>query len=131
MKRATGTFDVKSSPDGRPETIDGLTIARITIEKRFRGALEGTSVVKMMAIGSDQTGAGAYVAIENVSGTLDGRTGTFVLTQKGIRTRDGQQLVVTVAPGLSSGELAGLSGEMTITIEGDDHHYDLDYTLDA
>jgi hypothetical protein len=98
-------------------------------DKQFHGDLEGTSKLEMLTAAADSTGAGAYVALERVTGTLHGRRGSFVLMHSGTRTRDGQHLTVTVAPGLGTGQLAGLAGTMTITIVDKQHLYDLDYTL--
>jgi hypothetical protein len=69
------------------------------------------------------------VAIERVSGTLHGRSGTFVLQHSGTMTRGAPQLTITVVPDSGTGELAGLAGRMTIIIAGGKHSYDLEYTL--
>lgn len=42
--------------------------------------------------------AAGYVAIEQVSGTLHGRIGTFVLQHSGTMTRGSLQLTVTGVP---------------------------------
>jgi len=47
-RRATGTFDVSLAPG--PATEDG--IGRITIDKRFHGDLEATSVGEMLSVGT-------------------------------------------------------------------------------
>jgi hypothetical protein len=68
----------------------------------------------MLAIGGDG-GWGVYVAIERVTGTLHGRSGSFVLYHNGTMTPAGQRLEVTVAPESGTGELAGLTGKMAIS----------------
>jgi hypothetical protein len=70
-----------------------------------------------------------YVAIERVSGALHGRKGSFVLQHSGIMTRGAPQLTITVVPDSGTGELAGLTGTMGITIVGGNHSYDFEYTL--
>jgi len=82
----------------------------------------------MLSAGSETSGAGAYVAIEQVVGTLDGRKGSFLLMHNGTRTRESQKLTVTVVPGCGTGELSEMEGKMEITITGKDHFYDLVYT---
>jgi len=51
--------------------------------------------------------------------------GTFDVTQ----TRGEPQLTITVVPDSGTGQLAGLAGRTTITIDGKQHSYELEYTL--
>jgi hypothetical protein len=67
--------------------------------------------------------------MEKVTGTLAGRAGTFVLQHSGTMTRGVQQLTVTVVPDSGTGALAGLSGTMTVRIEGGKHSYEFTYEL--
>ena len=124
---AKGTFEVSMTPDAQNKVGD-ITFGRYRIDKKFQGDLEGTSKVDMLGVGSD-TGSGAYVAIELVSGTLHGKTGTFVLQHSGIRTKDSQQLTILVVPGCSTGQLAGLEGKLTINIVDKKHYYEFDYSF--
>ena len=104
-------------------------MARLLLDKRFRGALEGVSRGQMLAVGGD-AGWGVYVAIEKVEGSLDGRSGSFVLYHNGTMSpADGQQLEVRVAPFSGTGELAGIAGRMAIDIVDGKHFYSFDYTL--
>jgi hypothetical protein len=75
-------------------------------------------------------GSGVYVAIERVSGMIEGRTGEFTLSHRGVMDASGQQLSISVAPESGTGELAGIKGEMRIVIGPDGAHaYELDYEL--
>ncbi len=74
-------------------------------------------------------GRRVYVAIEWVSGTLSGRSGTFALQHSGTMTRGAPQLSVTVVPDSGTGELEGLAGAMDIKIEAGKHYYEFEYTL--
>jgi hypothetical protein len=67
--------------------------------------------------------------LERVIGTLDGRTGTFALQHSGTMTNGVPRLTVTVVPGSGTGQLTGLSGNMTIIIADGRHSYDFDYSL--
>ncbi|GAB2492035.1 DUF3224 domain-containing protein [Pseudoxanthomonas sangjuensis] len=129
---ATGTFDVKVKPQ-QPDNDDAKAagLARLALDKKFHGALEGESHGEMLALG-DGTTAGAYVAIETVSGRLDGREGSFGLVHRALM-RDGkpEQWSILVVPGSGTGGLAGIDGELTITIANGVHSYDLSYTLPA
>jgi len=122
-----GTFEVKLSPQSSGEK--DAAIGRMLIDKIFHGAIEGTSKGEMLAAMTSVKGSAGYVAIEKVSGTLDGRRGTFVLQHSGSMNRGAQQLSVTVVPDSGTEELAGLSGQLTIQIDGKEHRYEFDYSL--
>ena len=128
MNLASGTFVVKLTPqvDGDAEA---PTVGRMSIEKQFSGGLEATSSGQMLAVRTDIEGSAGYVAMERVSGTLDGHEGTFALQHSGTMTRGAQQLTITVVPDSGTGRLAGLTGRMTINIEGGKHSYEFDYAL--
>ncbi|HTT68621.1 MAG TPA: DUF3224 domain-containing protein [Gemmatimonadales bacterium] len=123
---ARGGFEVTLAPQPAEP---GSTLGRLTIEKRYRGDLDGTSRGQMLAFTSAVKGSAGYVAMEEVRGTLLGRSGTFVLQHRGVITRSVPELVVTVVPDSGTGDLAGLAGAMQIIIEGGNHSYLFDYTL--
>ena len=124
---ATGGFDVKVTPAA--ESAPG--IARLTIDKQFHGKLEATSKGEMLA-GGGTKGTGGYVAMEVVTGTLDGRSGSFALQHSGTMVNNNFTLIIVVVPGSGTGELAGIDGKMNILIAADGKHsYDFEYTLPA
>ena len=127
--RATGTFEITMSPHPPYDTSGGITIGRVTINKQFHGALEGTSVVEMLSAMTGVKGSAGYVAIERVTGTLDGRTGSFVLQHSGTMTRGAPQLAVSIVPDSGTGELIGIAGTFTIDIVEGKHLFTLDYRL--
>lgn len=128
-KHAKGTFDVKMSPQTAEENVGDATIGRMSLEKQIHGNLEGTSNGQMLAAMSEVQGSGAYVALERVKGTLDGRKGTFALQHSGTMNRGAQQLSITVVPDSGTGDLVGLEGTMTIEIVDGKHFYDFEYTI--
>jgi len=125
--RATGTFEVKLNPqDQGPEA----AVGRMTIDKEFQGDLSGTSKGQMlMAASESEKGSAGYVAIEKVTGTLDGRRGMFYLQHTGTMNRGVGELSVTVIPDTGTDQLLGLRGRMNIIIEGGKHSYEFDYDL--
>jgi Protein of unknown function (DUF3224) len=126
---ATGPFDVKMHPQDDKD-VDGVT--RLLLDKQYHGDLEGTAKGQMLTGGMSADKSGAYVAIEKFSGTLNGRSGTFVLHHTGVMTRGKPELTILVAPDSGTGQLVGISGKMTINIAADGKHsYDLEYTLPA
>src|ERR1051325_9850831 len=126
--RASGTFEVRMSPQAPDEGAQGVSIGRMLLDKKFSGDLEATSKGQMLASGS-AAGSGGYVALEQVTGTLGGRSGSFVLQHSGTMTRGKPTLSVSVVPDSATGELQGLSGRMKIVIEEGRHSYEFDYEL--
>jgi Protein of unknown function (DUF3224) len=125
---ATGTFDVKLTPQSPEEGDAGL--GRMSIDKQFHGDLDGTSKGFMLAsAGAVVKGSGGYVAMEKVTGTLKGRAGSFVLQHSGTMTRGTPTLSVTVVPDSGTGQLEGITGTFTIKIDQGKHSYEFDYTL--
>jgi Protein of unknown function (DUF3224) len=127
--RASGTFDVKLSPQALSDSTADATMGRMSIDKQFHGDLEATSKGEMLTAGTAVKGSAGYVAMERVDGALHGRSGTFVLQHTGTMTRGAPQLTVTVVPDSGTGQLAGLAGRMAIHIADGKHSYDFDYTL--
>jgi hypothetical protein len=124
---ASGTFEVKLTPQAAEEGDAGL--GRMSIEKQFHGDLEGTSKGFMLSAMGSLKGSAGYVAMERVTGTLKGRTGSFVLQHSGTMTRGTAQLSVTVVPDSGTGQLDGLAGTMTIKVAEGKHSYEFEYTL--
>jgi len=126
---ASGLFEVKMTPqeDKAAETPFG----RMRFDKQFHGDLEGASKGEMLSLGTGAKGSsGAYVALERVTGTLQGRSGSFTLVHTAIMDRGVPQLTITVVPDSGNGELTGIAGRLDIKIEeGGKHFYDFEYTL--
>ncbi|MEZ4680004.1 MAG: DUF3224 domain-containing protein [Caldilineaceae bacterium] len=97
------------------------------IEKSFAGDLIGSSKGQMVAAMTPVEGSAGYVALERVTGTLDGRHGTFALQHSSTMNRVPQQSI-TVVPDSGTEELIGLAGSMVIHIVEGDHRYIFDYT---
>lgn len=126
---ATGTFDIKLTPQTATAGIETAKLSRMTIDKQFQGDLTAASLGEMLAVRMDAHGSAGYVAMERVTGTLHGRKGSFVLQHSGTRNRGVSSLQLTVVPDSGTGELTQLSGSMTIEIEHDKHRYTMDYVL--
>lgn len=126
---AAGTFEVKITPQISGDNVEDASLGRMTIDKQFHGDLEGVSKGQMLTAGTAVKGSAGYVAIEKVSGTLNGRTGTFILQHTATMTRGVPQLSITVVPDSGTGQLVGLSGKMFINLSEGKHSYDFEYTL--
>lgn len=130
MARAAGTFDVKLTQQSTDAEDSGTTLGRYALEKQFRGDLDATSKGEMLSAGTQTKGSAGYVAQERVTGTLAGRSGSFVLQHTGVMNRGAPGLTITVVPDSGTGGLAGLTGTMNIIIEAGKHSYELDYDLE-
>jgi len=129
MTRAVGTFDVKVSPQAPDDKSEDPAIGRMVLDKQFHGDLEGASKGQMLAAGTAVSGSAGYVALEQVTGTLRGRAGAFVLQHSGTMARGTLQLTIAVVPDSGSGELTGLAGAMAINIVDGKHFYDFEYAI--
>jgi hypothetical protein len=83
----------------------------------------------MVMTGTPVQGSAGYVALEKVTGSIKGRSGTFYLQHSGIMNRGKGQLKVIVVPDSGTGDLTGLSGSLSIKIEDGKHFYDFEYTI--
>jgi hypothetical protein len=126
---ANGPFDVKLTPQTSADQCAASTLGRMSIDKQFHGDLEATSKGEMLTVSTSLKGSGVYVAAEQVTGTLQGRKGSFALHHTGIMTRGTPVLKITVVPDSGTAELVGLNGTMTIKIDNGKHSYHFDYTL--
>jgi hypothetical protein len=129
IHHAEGTFDVKMTPLAADDA--GIPISRYSGVKQFHGDLDGTSKVEMLGAGDPAKGNAGYVAIEYISGKLQGHTGSFALQHTGMMEGGNYKLTITVVPGTGTGELTGIAGTFNIIIASGKHSYTFDYTLPA
>jgi hypothetical protein len=126
---ANGTFTVTIAPVADAGAVDGVQLGRMSLDKRFAGDLVGTSQGEMLTAMAPVKGSAGYVAIERVTGTLHGRSGSFALQHSGLMDRGVQHLTIAVVPDSGTGALAGIAGTFRLTIEGGTHFYALEYSL--
>ncbi|MDX3775522.1 DUF3224 domain-containing protein [Chromatiaceae bacterium AAb-1] len=128
--KVSGEFQVKLQPmDTYAKGSDGVSLGRMSIDKTFSGALDATSKGEMLSAMTTTRGSAGYVAIEQVTGSLSGKSGSFVLQHFGTMNRGENSLVLEVVPDSGSGDLSGLSGKMLIKIENGKHFYEFEYEL--
>ena len=127
MSHAVGTFEVQMTPVEADAASPAGAPGRMRLSKTFHGDLEGEGAGEMLGLLNN--GSGAYVAMERVSGVLDGRRGAFTLIHRGVMEAGSQDLLITIVPGSGEGDLAGIAGVFHLKIEGGVHRYDLEYKL--
>ncbi len=128
LTKIRGEFSVQLKPVAVDEGGEPA-LGRMLIDKQFHGDLEAVSKGQMLAFRTAVEGSAGYVAMEKVSGRLEGRTGTFVLQHSGTMDRGAASLVLTVVPDSGTAALAGLTGRMAIEITGGKHFYSFEYSL--
>lgn len=129
--KISGKFEVKLQPlDNYAKGNDGITLGRMSIDKTFSGELSALSKGEMLSAASIDGSAG-YVAIEQVTGSIKNKKGSFVLQHFATMSKNNSTLTIEVVPGSGTGELLGISGKMSIQIEEGQHYYDFDYQLNG
>lgn len=126
----SGKFDLVMKPLETYATgVDGVRLGRMSIDKSFFGGLSAVSKGEMLNALSPVEGAAGYVAVEQVTGELEGKNGSFVLQHYGLMGNGKRLLTLEVVPDSGTGELEGLTGKMDIRIESGQHYYDFEYHL--
>ena len=127
---ASGYFDVTLAPQAADNPqVRTAQIDRLSIDKKYHGDVQGTSTGQMQAIKDDRN-TGAYVALEKVVGSLQGRSGTFMLMHYGYMSQGAVgRWLVEIVPDSGTDELAGLSGTVKIIQKDGKHYYEIEYAL--
>jgi hypothetical protein len=121
---AGGAFEIDLTPQSDPSAPAG----RMVLRKTYHGGMNGSGIGQMISKRTE-SGAAVYYAIEEFSGSVDGRSGTFTLIHRGCMTGDSQSLEVSILEGSGSGELLTITGSMLITQDVNGHGYELRYEL--
>ena len=128
MTTTSGRFDLTRWDEDTYADDDTARLVQVELAKTFEGGITGTSTARVLQALTPRGGA-SYVGVERVEAAVDGRKGTFVLRHSASGTVDGGDFRVDVVPGSGTGELAGLSGELTIVNDGGEHSYTFTYDL--
>ena len=129
MPTARGPMDVNIEAEPPFLEQDDLKLNRNVVHKVFSGDMAGASEAQMIAAVTATPGSAGYVAIEHFTGSVGGKSGSFVLQHSGVMNRGDARLEVTIVPDSGTGELAGISGRLEIHNEEGQHSYALDYEV--
>jgi hypothetical protein len=129
MRRATGSFEVNMQPLANTEVSADAQLGRILLSKKFHGDLAASARGQMLSAHTPVKGSAGYVAIDHITGELDGRKGSFLLQHSGAMNRGVPTLSIMVVPDSGTDELTGLSGTLSINIIDGKHFYDFIYSL--
>jgi hypothetical protein len=129
--RANAVITVHAyEPVAYDEPSEGPALTRIHVQESFAGDIAGDGVVEFLQA-ARADGAASFVGIERITGTVGGRSGTFLLQDAGTV----QGSIVSgdwfVIPGSGTGQLAGLRGEGGFRANlGEGAQVHLDYWFD-
>ena len=129
MPVARGTFDVTIEAEPPFFEQDGIKLNRNVVRKQFSGDLVGKSEAQMVAAYTATPGSAGYVAIEHFSGSVGGKSGSFLMQHHGLMEKGEAALTVTIVPDSGTGELAGISGTLEIENAAGKHSCVLEYEL--
>lgn len=128
---ANARFTIKSW-DEKPysEGLDLPKLTRAAVTKAFTGDIEGDGHVEyLMMYRSD--GSAAFVGLERITGSVAGKSGSFVLQRTGVFENGLAQESYSVVRGSGTGELQSLRGEGASAVgHGMEHPFTLTYELD-
>jgi len=127
--RANARFDIKGW-DEKPysEEPDRPKLTRASVTKTYTGDIEAEAHVEYLMMYRGD-GNASFVGLHHVTGSVGGRSGSFVLQSSGTYADNTARVTWFVVPGSGTGELAGIRGKMEIIIEGKKHSYALEYAL--
>lgn len=126
---ATGSFNITMTPATAPQRAGSTTLGRVLLDKVYAGDLVATAKGQMLNAVTDTKGAAGYVAMEAVTGVLQGKQGSFVAQHAGTMADGRQALSIVIVPHSGTGQLTGISGTLAIRIVNGQHFYDIDYSL--
>jgi len=119
---ATASATVTSWDETRYDAPDGQSpLAQAEFGLTYTGDLTGESSTRVLLVytGGDPaqpgTLVGDYLGLERVTGTLDGRTGSFVVAHQGRHEGGAAHTKGRIVDDSATGELAGLSGDVEAT----------------
>ena len=132
MNTAKGTFEVEVRLLPSENNFGDTNIARFSMDKKWSGDLAGTSHGQMLGFQSQtEKGTGGGVAMERFSGTLRGRSGSFLLQHNSTMRNGKFEMNISVVPGSGTEDLAGISGTLQIVVEGSKHSYRFEYSISS
>ena len=112
---ATGTFEFKGwdekTWDGQvARDVKGAKMTHAVISNAYHGDIEGTSASQILMV-YDENEHAVYSGLERITGTLNGKAGSFVLQMTGKFDGGVASGDFTVVPGSGTGDLKSLQGK--------------------
>lgn len=127
--KATGTFRMnKWDEKSYSEVENGRKLTSASVSNSFTGDIEGEGALTYLLCYKDDKHA-SFIGMERVTGSLAGRTGSFVIQNSGVYEDGTAKGTWSIVPGSGTGDLAGLRGEGTFDARSgqEDTPFVLDY----
>lgn len=129
--QATGTFEIEVWDEQPYDEHEDTKLTRTHVTKSFHSDIQGTSTAELLMAYGAVEGSAAYTGFERIVGSVNGRSGGFVLHHTATASRAARSAMWSVVPDSGTGELRGLSGEARIGAGSDEGHtFTLDYELE-
>jgi hypothetical protein len=110
-KQAKITFGIKSWDEKTYNEIEGAPkLTRTSVTKSYQGDIEGEGKLEYLTMYRID-GSASFMGLERVTGSVGGRSGSFVLQHTGTFERGVAKVIVSVVPGSGTGDLRGMSGD--------------------
>lgn len=93
-------------PEGSPVLLQGV------VSNHYSGDIEAQGAQQCLIVLFPE-GKSTFVGMERVTGSIGGRSGSFVLRLEGSTADGAAKAELSVVPGSGAGELAGLAGTGT------------------
>ena len=130
-KHATATFGLDSWDEKAFNEIDGAPkLTRVTSTKSYQGDIEGQGKLEYLMMYRPD-GTATFVGLERITGTIGGRSGSFVLQHSGVFESGEAKTILSILPGSGTGDLSNISGQGAFNVRHDPPYtMTLDYNLD-
>ena len=132
MTKARGSFEVAGGTEDPYDELDGgIKLTHASGTQSFTGDLDGDGAVHwLMLYRADKTAH--FVGLQRITGSIGGRTGSFVAAAEGDHDGAGSTITFSIIPTSGTGELTGIAGDGSLVAKGGPKGtYELDYTLDG
>lgn len=124
-----GRFEVAAWEEAEIHATEGLAkLAVAHIRYTLAGGLEGQAAVEYVMT-YRQDGGAESAGLLRIEGTIEGRTGSFVLLETGIYEEGVARGDWKIVPHTSTGDLAGIAGTGSYYTEGHGGIYSLSVDL--
>ena len=115
LTHATGTFEFKAWDEKTWEgkaarDVHGAKLTHASIRNAYHGDIEGESTSQILMV-YDENDHAIYTGLEQITGTLGGKAGSFVLHMDGRFDGGTAKGDWSVVPGSGTGDLKGLRGK--------------------
>src|SRR6266852_880258 len=110
-KQAKATFGLKSWDEKTYSEIEGAPkLTRVSATKSYKGNIDGEGKMEYLMMYRTASSA-SFMGLERVTGSVGGRSGSFVLQHSGTFEDGVAKVTLSVVPGSGTGDLRGLTGE--------------------